>query len=93
MIELEKNAIGTAADVNEQRQNPRYSFSCDAAVIDIQGDMQSAESLTLQNGVATPPPGTLIAAKINRGIQKFETQGIVMYSYRRIGYGFGLYGH
>jgi hypothetical protein len=38
MIELEKNAIGTGAEVKEQRQNPRYSFSCDAEVIDIQGD-------------------------------------------------------
>ncbi len=38
MIELEKNAVETAVEVTEHRQSPRYSFSCDAEVIDIQGN-------------------------------------------------------
>jgi hypothetical protein len=93
MIELEKNAIGTAAE--EQRQNPGYSFSCDAEVIDIQGDTRITGRVTdiakrgcYVDTISPFPAGTLVAVKINRGIQKLETQGTVVYS--TVGLGMGL---
>jgi hypothetical protein len=49
----------------------------------------------LQKGVATLtispfPAGTLVTVKINRGIQKFETPGTVVYSTVGLGMGLGF---
>ena len=95
MIELEKNAIETPAEVKEHRQNPRYHFSCDAEVIDIQGNTRISGRVTdiARRGcyvdcISPFPPGTLLAVKIRRGIQTFETQGSVVYS--TVGLGMGL---
>src|ERR1700675_4317758 len=94
MIELEKNTTETAAEVKELRQNPRYSFSCDAEVIDIRGDTRITGRVTdiARKGcyVDTISPfaaGTLLAVKMKRGIQTFETQGSVVYT---VGLGMGL---
>jgi hypothetical protein len=95
MIELEKNAIETAAEAKEQRQNPRYSFSCDAEVIDIKGNTRITGRVTdiarkgcYVDTISPFAPGTLLAVKIKRGIQTFETQGSVVYS--TVGLGMGL---
>jgi hypothetical protein len=95
MIELEKNAIETPVEVKEHRQNPRYPFSCDAEVIDIQGNTRIIGRVTdiAKRGcyvdcISPFPPGTLLAVKIRRGIQTFETQGSVVYS--TVGLGMGL---
>ena len=95
MIELEKNAIETPVEVTEHRQNPRYPFSCDVEVIDIQGNTRIIGRVTdiARRGcyvdcISPFPPGTLLALKIRRGIQTFETQGSVVYS--TVGLGMGL---
>lgn len=95
MIELEKNAIETPVGVKEHRQNPRYPFSCDAEVIDIQGNTRIIGRVTdiARRGcyvdcLSPFAPGTLLAVKIRRGIQTFETQGSVVYS--TVGLGMGL---
>jgi hypothetical protein len=95
MIELEKNTVQTAVEVTEHRQSPRYSFSCDAEVIDIQGNTRIIGGVTdiARRGcyvdcISPFPPGTLLAVKIRRGIQTFETQGSVVYS--TVGLGMGL---
>jgi hypothetical protein len=95
MIELEKNAIETPVGVTEHRQSPRYSFSCDAEVVDIQGNTRIIGRVTdiARRGcyvdcISPFPPGTLLAVKIRRGIQTFETQGSVVYS--TVGLGMGL---
>jgi PilZ domain len=95
MIELEKNAIETPVGVTEHRQNPRYSFSCDAEVIDNQGNTRITGRVTdiARKGcyvdcISPFAPGTLLAVKIRRGIQTFETQGSVVYS--TVGLGMGL---
>jgi PilZ domain len=97
MIELEKNAIRTAAELKEQRQNPRYFFSCDAEVIGIQGDTRITGRVTdiakkgcYVDTISPFPAGTLVTVKINRGIQKFETQGTVVYSSVGLGMGLGF---
>jgi hypothetical protein len=81
MIELEKNAIETPVEVKEHRQSPRYPFSCDAEVIDIQGNTRISGRVTdiARRGcyvdcISPFAPGTLLAVKIRRGIQTFETQ-------------------
>jgi hypothetical protein len=96
MIELEKNnAIETAAEVTEHRQNPRYSFSCDVEVIDIQSNTKLIGRVTdiarrgcYVDTISPFPPGTLLMVKINRGAQIFEIQGSVVYS--QVGLGMGL---
>jgi hypothetical protein len=95
MIELEKNAIETAAEAQEHRQNPCYSFSCDAEVIDINGNTRIIGRVTdiarkgcYVDTISPFAPGTLLAVKIRRGIQTFETQGSVVYS--TVGLGMGL---
>jgi PilZ domain len=95
MIELEKNAIENPVGVTEHRQSPRYSFSCDAEVIDIQSNARIIGRVTdiARRGcyvdcISPFPPGTLLAVKIRRGIQTFETQGSVVYS--TVGLGMGL---
>ena len=94
MIELEKNAIDTAAEAQEHRKNPRYSFLCDAEVIDIKGNTRIIGRVTdiARKGcyVDTISPfaaGTLLAVKMKRGIQTFETQGSVVYSTAGLGMG------
>jgi hypothetical protein len=93
-IELEKNAIETPVEVKEHRQNPRYPFSCDAEVIDIQGNTRIIGRVTdiARRGcyvdcISPFPPRTLLALKIRRGIQTFETQGSVVYSQTGLGMG------
>jgi hypothetical protein len=96
MIELQKkNAIETAAEVTEHRQNPRYSFSCDVEVTDIKGNTRIIGRITdiarrgcYVDTISPFPPGTLLVVKIKRGAQIFETQGSVVYS--QIGLGMGL---
>jgi len=95
MMELGKNAVETAVEVTEHRQSPRYSFSCDAEVIDIEGNTRILGRVTdiARRGcyvdcISPFPPGTLLAVKIKRGIQTFETQGSVAYS--TVGLGMGL---
>jgi PilZ domain len=95
MIELEKNGIETPVVVKEHRQNPRYPFSCDAEAIDIQGNTRIIGRVTdiARRGcyvdcIGPFAPGTLLALKIRRGIQTFETQGSVVYS--TVGLGMGL---
>jgi hypothetical protein len=95
MIELEKNTTETAAEVKELRQNPRYSFSCDAEVIDIRGNTRITGRVTdiarkgcYVDTISPFAPGTLLAVKMKRGIQTFETQGSVAYS--TVGLGMGL---
>ena len=95
MIELEKNAIDTAAEAQEHRKNPRYSFLCDAEVIDIKCTTRIIGRVTdiARKGcyVDTISPfaaGTLLAVKMKRGIPTFETQGSVVYS--TVGWGMGL---
>ena len=75
MIELEKNAIDTAAEAQEHRKNPRYSFLCDAEVIDIKGNTRIIGRVTdiARKGcyVDTISPfaaGTLLAVKMKRAI-------------------------
>jgi hypothetical protein len=101
MIELEKkNAIETAAEVMEHRQNPRYSFSSDVEVIDIQSDTKIIGRVTdiarrgcYVDTISPFPPGTLLVVKIKRGAQIFETQGSVVYSQVGLGMGFVLHRH
>ena len=95
MIELEKNTTETAAEVKELRQNPRYSFSCDAEVIDIRGNTRITGRVTdiarkgcYVDTISPFAPGTLLAVKMKQGIQTFETQGSVAYS--TVGLGMGL---
>ena len=68
-------------EVKEHRQNPRYRFSCDAEVIDIQGNTRIIGRVTdiARRGcyvdcISPFPPGTLLAVKIRRGFQTFETR-------------------
>ena len=95
MIELEKNAVETATEVKERRQNPRYSFSCDAEVIGIRGNTRIIGRVTdiarkgcYVDSISPFAAGTLLAVKIKRGIQTFETHGSVVYS--TVGLGMGL---
>jgi hypothetical protein len=95
MIELEKNTVQTAVEVREHCQSPRYSFSCDAEVIDIQGNTRIIGRVTdiARRGcyvdcISPFPPWNFAAVKIRRGIQTFETQGSVVYS--TVGLGMGL---
>ena len=96
MAKLETKAQGSIVpDPTELRVHPRYPFSSDAEVVDIQGNTRITGRITdiakkgcYVDTISPFAPKALLALKVTRGTESFETKATVVYTH--VGMGMGL---